>query len=156
LSFWKIKQNIEDVNGGSTLITIAKQEESAEILEIDRKVFGNYSRKKYLQEAIMENKCLVAKDNSSIVGFLIYDTHFFECSFISLLIVHPSERQKGYAKSLMKYFETISPTQKIFSSTNKSNEKMHRLFSSIGYVKSGIVENLDEDDPEIIYYKKLY
>jgi hypothetical protein len=57
---------------------------------------------------------------------------------------------------LIKYFEKISPTQKIFSSTNKSNEKMHRLFSSIGYIKSGSVENLDEDDPEIIYYKKLY
>jgi ribosomal protein S18 acetylase RimI-like enzyme len=138
------------------LITIALQEEFAEILEIDREVIGNYSRKKYLEEAIMENKCLVAIDNSSIVGFLIYHTHFFESSFISLLIVHPSERQKGYAKSLMKYFEKISPTQKIFSSTNKSNEKMHRLFSSIGYIKSGSVENLDEDDPEIIYYKKLY
>jgi hypothetical protein len=56
----------------------------------------------------------------------------------------------------MKYFEKISPTQKIFSSTNKSNEKMHGLFSSIEYVKSGFVENLDEDDPEIIYYKKIY
>lgn len=33
---------------------------------------------------------------------------------------------------------------------------MHSLFSSIGYIKSGFVENLDEDDTEIIYYKKLY
>ncbi|CRK80842.1 GNAT family N-acetyltransferase [Neobacillus massiliamazoniensis] len=99
------------------MITIALQEESAEILEIDREVIGNYSRKKYLQEAIMENKCLVAKDNSSIVGFLIYDTHFFECSFISLLIVHPSERQKGYAKLLMKYFETFPLPRKFFLQT---------------------------------------
>ncbi len=136
-------------------ITLAEPIDLIEIVEIDQEVIGSDNRKNDLQEAIEDKRCLVAKRDSSIVGFLIYHTKFFDCSFISLVIVHPLERKKGFAKSMMKYFEKISPTQKVFSSTNQSNEHMQKLFVSSGYVKSGYVENLDEGDPEIIYFKKL-
>ncbi|CAH0347068.1 GNAT family N-acetyltransferase [Bacillus sp. CECT 9360] len=136
-------------------ISIAEAHESVGILEIDKEVFRNDSRRKYLEQAIGEKKCLVAKRDTSITGFLIYHTDFFDFSFISLVMVHPLERGKGYAKSMMTYFEKISPTKKIFSSTNESNGKMQKLFSSIGYIRSGYIENLDEGDPEIIYFKKL-
>ena len=136
-------------------ITLAEPIELIDILEIDQEVIGSNSRKSDLQEAIDDSKCLVAKRDSSIVGFLIFHTDFFDCSFIKLVIVHPLERNKGYAKAMIKYFETISPTQKVFSSTNQSNEQMQNLFETIGYFKSGYVENLDEGDPEIIYFKKL-
>ncbi|AST00137.1 N-acetyltransferase [Geobacillus thermocatenulatus] len=136
-------------------ITIAKLNELDEIVRIDAEVIGDESRRTYIKKAIEEGGCLVAKVNRSIVGFLVYNTHFFECSFISLVVVKPSERRKGYAKSLIKYFENISPTEKIFSSTNQSNERMHRVFLSLGYSKSGFIDNLDEGDPEIIYFKQL-
>jgi len=136
-------------------ITFAKPNEFAEVLGIDKEVIGNDSRKQYLKETIERNKCVVIKINSSIVGFLIYNTDFFDCSFISLVIVHPLERNKGYAKSMMEYFEKISSTKKVFSSTNQSNEKMRKLFLSIGYVESGFINNLDEGDPEIIYFKQI-
>ena len=70
-------------------ITLAKPKEFAEVLEIDKEVIGNDSRKQYLKETIEKNRCLVAKINSSIVGFLIHNTDFFDCSFISLVIVYP-------------------------------------------------------------------
>jgi len=56
---------------------------------------------------------------------------------------------------MIEYFEKISPTKKVFSSTNQSNEKMKKLFLSIGYVESGYIKNLDEGDPEIIYFKQI-
>lgn len=31
---------------------------------------------------------------------------------------------------------------------------MHFLFQSLGYFRGSTVENLDEDDPEIIYFKR--
>ncbi|ETI70799.1 GNAT family N-acetyltransferase [Neobacillus vireti] len=136
-------------------IGTAELKDLAGILEIDKIVIGNDSRKGYLREAINGKKCLAAKTEFSVVGYLIFNTHFFDCSFISLVIVHPSKRKKGYAKLMIEHFETISPTPKIFSSTNQSNEIMQSLFDSIGYVKSGFVENLDEGDPEIIYFKKV-
>jgi ribosomal protein S18 acetylase RimI-like enzyme len=143
------------LEGKQLLVTLAESNELDEILNIDKEVIGNDYRKEFIIKSVEEKKCLVARlPESSIVGFLIYNTNFFACSFISLVIVHPLERNKGYGKFLLKYFEEISPTDKIFTSTNESNEEMQKLLSSIGYVKSGWIENLDEDDPEIIYFKE--
>ncbi|QFF99302.1 GNAT family N-acetyltransferase [Psychrobacillus glaciei] len=124
-----------------------------EILNIDREVIGSDSRRKYIKKAIEEERCIAIKNEFSFVGFLIFDTHFFDCSFISLIIVKPTERRKGYASALMEYFISISPTKKIFSSTNQSNKRMQEVFKENGFIQSGFVENLDEGDPEIIYFK---
>jgi RimJ/RimL family protein N-acetyltransferase len=42
----------------------------------------------------------------------------------------------------------------LFTSTNQSNIAMQRLCESCGFERSGIVENLDEGDPELIYFKR--
>ncbi|WP_276915660.1 GNAT family N-acetyltransferase [Aneurinibacillus aneurinilyticus] len=134
-------------------VVIAQLNNIEEIVKIDSEVMGNDSRRKYIKEAIEEGRCLVAKKDNFIVGFLIFNTHFFDCSFISLIIVSPIERRKGCATFLIKYFENISPTKKIFSSTNQSNINMQKVFETNGFIRSGFVENLDEGDPEIIYFK---
>lgn len=136
-------------------INYPKNNDLDEIMRIDSEVVGDDNRWAYIKRAIEDDRCLVFKSEQRIVGFLIFDTHFFEHAFISLVIVSPSERKKGVAKALIYVFENISPTEKIFSSTNLSNEVMHNLFHSLGYIKSGTVENLDEGDPEIIYFKHL-
>lgn len=124
-----------------------------DLVNIDKEVIGNASRREYIRKAIEEERSILVKKGNSIVGFLIYETHFFECSFLSLIIVKPTERRKGYATSLIDYFITISPTKKIFSSTNQSNDRMQEVFKANGFIQSGLVENLDEGDPEIIYFK---
>ena len=124
-----------------------------EIVNVDSEVIGSDSRRKYIKKAIEEERCIAIKNEFSFVGFLIFDTHFFDCSFISLIIVNPTERRKGYATSLMEYFISISPTKKIFSSTNQSNKRMQEVFKANGFIQSGFVENLDDGDPEIIYFK---
>ncbi|MEI5908001.1 GNAT family N-acetyltransferase [Bacillus spongiae] len=123
------------------------------VVYIDSEVIGNTSRRRIVKNAIDEKRCLIVKEMNDIVGFLIYDTHFFECSFISLIIVSPSKRRKGYASQLIDYMMSHSPTTKVFSSTNRSNERMKLVFEKKGFSQSGIIENLDEGDPEIIYYK---
>lgn len=134
-----IKANVEDLD---------------KLVDIDVEVIGNTSRRNYIKNSIEYERCLIAKDQDNIVGFLIYDINFFDCAFISLIIVLPSNRRKGYASLLMNYMVSTSPTNKVFSSTNCSNMSMQRVFETNGFVKSGIVENLDEGDPEIIYFKK--
>jgi ribosomal protein S18 acetylase RimI-like enzyme len=123
------------------------------IVQVDRQVIGNTSRKDFIEKAIKQGCCILVKENEDVAGFLIYDTHFFGCTFISLVIVSPAKRRKGYASQLMNYLVRIAPTDKIFSSTNRSNVSMQKVFEANGFVESGIVENLDEGDPEIIYFK---
>ena len=75
-----------------------------EIVNIDREAIGSDSRRNYIKKAIEEERCVAIKNEFSFVGFLIFESHFFDCSFISLIIVKPTERRKGYATSLMEYF----------------------------------------------------
>lgn len=133
-------------------ISKAVQKDLEAIVNIDKEIIGDDSRKKYIQKAIDEGQCMVAKSDNNIVGFLVFDTHFFGCSFISLIIVKKTEWRKGYATLLIQNFINEAPTKKIFSSTNLSNERMKAVFRTIGFIESGIVENLDEGDPEIIYF----
>ncbi|WP_261129801.1 GNAT family N-acetyltransferase [Bacillus sp. Marseille-Q3570] len=137
------------------MIKAAEIEDLEGVLEIDREVIGHSERSASLEKAIREGGCFIAKSDRGIAGFLIYDTSFFECSFISLVIVHPSERRKGVASRLIENFEQTTSTEKVFSSTNESNLPMAEVFSTLGYRKSGYIDNLDEGDPEIIYFKKL-
>jgi ribosomal protein S18 acetylase RimI-like enzyme len=123
------------------------------IVQVDRQVIGNTSRKDFIENAIKQGRCILVNENEDVAGFLIYDTQFFECTFISLIIVSPAKRRKGYASQMMNYLVRTAPTDKIFSSTNRSNESMQKVFEANGFVESGIVENLDEGDPEIIYFK---
>ena len=134
-------------------ITKVKLESFDKIIAVDIEVIGNDSRRKYIKKAVEEERCLVALHRGKIVGFLIFDTNFFDNSFISLIIVSPNERRKGCATALIEFFVDASPTLKIFSSTNQSNVEMQKVFNSNGFVRSEIVENLDEGDSEIIYYK---
>ncbi len=84
----------------------------------------------------------------------LFTNDFFGYSFISLVIVKPSERRKGVASALMKAYMQMAKTSKVFSSTNQSNKRMQQLFHNLGFVKSGVIDNLDEGDPEIIYMKQ--
>ncbi|MFJ7666468.1 GNAT family N-acetyltransferase [Lysinibacillus sp. NPDC097195] len=135
-----------------SIIEVATLEHVEELCKIDQEVIGDNSRKDTIMKAIKANQCLIQRRHSTIAGFLIFTTDFFECSFISFIIVKSSERRKGVATTLLANFIAIAPTSKIFSSTNSSNKQMQRVFDNAGFKKSGYIENLDDGDPEIIYF----
>ena len=55
---------------------------------------------------------------------------------------------------MLRYFVSVSQTPKLFSSTNRSNRPMQALFAKVCFEPSGIIHNLDPDDPELVYYKR--
>jgi ribosomal protein S18 acetylase RimI-like enzyme len=139
---------------GLLKIELAGKSDLGELLAIDRAVIGNDHRSAMIEKYIQERSCLVCKIEGMCAGFLLSDKQFFDHWFVSLVIVHPDCRQRGVARRLFTAFEELSDEEKIFSSTNQSNSIMHRLFLSLGYEKSGVIENLDEGDREVIYVKK--
>ncbi|WP_340034426.1 GNAT family N-acetyltransferase [Paenibacillus sp. FSL E2-0202] len=125
------------------------------LTKIDSKIIGNESRKSKIEKYIKHEQCYVASHNGTFVGFACCDTTFFECCFIQLVIVDPEFRRLGIAKTLLSYIEEQCPTPKLFTSTNESNTIMQQLCLSQGFVKSGVIENLDEGDPEWVYFKQI-
>lgn len=134
-------------------VTKAQIEDLDKLVNIDREVIGDDRRRDSIKEAIEAETCIAVTEEDQIVGFLLYDTSFFGCSFISLIIVLSNKRRKGYASLMIEYMVSHSPTKKVFSSTNQSNVNMQNVFIKNGFIQSGKIENLDEEDPEIIYYK---
>jgi len=125
------------------------------ICTLDSMVLGNPSRRDFLVNAVKANQCLVAIVRDTVVGFSILERSFYGQSFISLLIVQPNYRKRGVATAFIRHIESICSTEKLFTSTNKSNVIAQGVFEALGFVRSGYIENLEEGDPEIIYFKRL-
>ncbi|MFC8688199.1 GNAT family N-acetyltransferase [Brevibacillus porteri] len=134
-------------------IRLATPQDIPAVCTIDAKVLGSTSRSPELQEAIKQGHCYLALFDMKIVGFAIINQSFFKNSFIHLLIIHPHYQNRGVGKEMMRYLETISTTEKLFTSTNLSNEKMQRLCLKLGYAHCGTLTHLDPDDPEMFFCK---
>jgi GNAT superfamily N-acetyltransferase len=98
---------------------------------------------------------LVALVDGEVAGYAEMAPTFFNREFISLLNVHPSHRRRGVATALIKAVEARCRGEKLFTSTNLSNQPMQALLGKIGYRRCGMVEDLDEADPELIFVKRL-
>ena len=135
-------------------IAVARENDADQVCDLDRQVLGSASRRSWLREKIAARTCLAAWAGR-LVGFAVSERSFFEQPFLELLIVAPAARRQGVASSLVRRVEAAWAPGKLFCSTNTSNAPMRHLLESLGYVRSGVVENLDEGDPELIYFKHL-
>ncbi len=68
-------------------------------------------------------------------------------------MVAPEFRRQGLGEAIIRHFRSTLTQPKLFSSTNMSNKPMQELFAKLGFRWSGYIENLDEGDPEIIFYR---
>jgi len=136
-------------------IRLAGARDGAAICAIDPRVIDTPGRRPFIERAIAAGECYVAASSDEIVGYAVFDRSFFEQPFVSLLIVAEPQRRRGIGVVLMRHLESISPGDKLFTSTNASNTPMQRLCEQLGFVRSGYIEHLDEGDPEIIYFKRV-
>ena len=125
------------------------------IQALDRLTLGSDKRKTFLKEAVREGECLVACAGTDIAGFIITGRSFYGQWFIELLIVHPDYRRQGIATGLLQRIESACTGEKLFTSTNRSNTVAQAVYEKNGFVKSGFIHNLDEGDPEIVYFKRV-
>lgn len=103
-----------------------------------------------------ENRALslVALADNRVVGYAEVAPTFFQRAFVSLVSVHPQHRRQGVATVLMKAVEARCRNGKLFTSTNLSNLPMQALLGKMEYRLCGVVEELDEGDPELIFVKR--
>ena len=111
-------------------------------------------REPFLRRALAAGEGHLAVDGD-VLGYAVLEYNFFEQGFISLLYVRADCRRRGVGWALLQHLETLCTTRKIFTSTNLSNQPMQRLLARLGYRLSGILHDLDEGDPELVYVKYL-
>ncbi|MEV6261376.1 GNAT family N-acetyltransferase [Streptomyces sp. NPDC051784] len=94
---------------------------------------------------------LVAEDVSGPLGYCVVEYTFFEQGFVPMVMVAPGARGRGVGRLLLDAAATACTTPKLFTSTNLSNQPMHRLLLRAGWSPAGLVHGLDEGDPEVFY-----
>jgi len=133
----------------------ATRDDYEQICDCDHIATTSMERRGEIAHAIAGQVCYVAWKDHRVVGYSICDHSFFGHAFIAMLMVDPHRRHEGIGMALMLSMEAHCARDKLFTSTNQSNVVMQRLCEKLGFVRSGWIENLDEGDPEIIYFKRL-
>ena len=106
-----------------------------------------------MRKRLGSRESLVAEMDNQVAGMAIWDREFFGRAFIWMLGVHPNYHRRGIASALIKKIMNFCEREPLYTSTNRSNDAMQSLCKGLGFVESGILENLDPGDPEIFFYK---
>ena len=136
-------------------IRVAAASDVDAILAFDPIVETDAQRRHFIHKSAEQGECYVYDVDGEIVGYMMLNYHFFGCGFVALLVVHPDYRRKGIGSDLMQYIESVCDSPKLFTSTNQSNKPMQALLAKLDYQRSGTIENLDEGDPELVYFKRI-
>lgn len=127
----------------ATMVDIAK------IYQIDS--LGTKKRREEIELWVEQKTCFVLEGNDKILAYGVINQQFFAHGFIELLMVNHQYRRQGLGLSLINLLKKQSKTQKVFTSTNQSNIATQQLLLKAGFIPSGNIENLDDNDPELIY-----
>jgi len=133
----------------------AKKEDINTIIAFDHVVQYESKRRAFIKKSVLDKNCYVAVEKGVPIGYAVLEYTFFGFGFVSMLYLSDKYRRKGIGKRLIEHLENKCKTDKIFTSTNKSNKPMQKLMKKMNYQRSGIIHNLDPGDPELFYYKKI-
>lgn len=112
-------------------------------------------RREFIRRVVISGECFVAVANEKVIGYGVLNYAFYRNGWIEMIYVHSDHRRSGAGAALLRHLESLCKTPKLFASTNLSNLPMQSLLAKLDYRLSGVIHNLDEDDPEIVYFKRL-
>lgn len=112
-------------------------------------------RREFIRRVVTSGECFVAVVDEKVIGYAVLNYTFYHNGSVEMLYIHSDYRRSGAGAALLQHIESLCQTPKLFASTNLSNLPMQALLAKLNYVLSGVIHNLDEDDPEIVYFKRL-
>lgn len=113
-----------------------------------------HERSELLTSRVHSREVIVFEEHDRLLGFAVVKARaFFGRDFVELLTVVVDNRRRGVGTVLLEEAVRESSTDRIFTSTNRSNDEMIGLLNKTGWQFSGQLEGVDEGDPELVYYK---
>jgi GNAT superfamily N-acetyltransferase len=110
----------------------------------------------FVRSHVERHHLLVAKEDEGVVGFIAYRTDWFQCTLVSMVCVQKDLRRRGIARALYRAVEAISPSPRLFSSTEETNAVSIRMHTALGFTPSGHIDNLPQGYRELLFYKRLH
>jgi GNAT superfamily N-acetyltransferase len=109
----------------------------------------------FVRSHLDRHHVLVAELDGQVVGMLAYRTDWFQCTFVTLVSVREDYRKRGVARALYRAVEGMSPSPRLFSSTEETNAVSIQMHTALGFQSSGHIDNLPQGYRELLFYKRL-
>jgi ribosomal protein S18 acetylase RimI-like enzyme len=132
-----------------------RQADARPSAELAALVIGSDRAGPFIKAHLERHHLIVAEADGQIVGVCAYRTDWFQCTFVSLIVVHEKYRRRGIARELMRSVDAVSPTPRVFSSVEETNGPAIRLHSALGFVPSGHIDNLPQGTRELLFYRRV-
>ena len=136
-------------------IRSAESADREALMEMTAGVIGAERAGPFVRSHLERHHVLVAGEDRRVIGFLAFRTDWFQCTFVSLVSVQKDFRRRGVARALYRMVENLSPSPRIFSSTEETNAVSIRMHTGLGFTPSGHIDNLPQGYRELLFYKRL-
>jgi len=123
--------------------------------ELAALVIGEERAGAFIKSHLERHHLIVAESEERVVGLLAYRLDWFQCTFVSLVVVREDFRRRGIAREMFKAVETMSPTPRLFSSTEETNALSIRMHAALGFQPSGHIDNLPQGLRELVFYRRI-
>ena len=125
----------------------------ARLAAADPRLASDEGHRRHIGALLEPGLSWAAERDGAVLGFAVVTRHFFGFPFVDLLVVAEASRRGGIGLALMDHSAQAHDADRIFTSTNESNRPMRRLLAKADWLVSGLIENLDPGDPELVFVK---
>ncbi|ODT79449.1 MAG: hypothetical protein ABS76_19885 [Pelagibacterium sp. SCN 64-44] len=132
------------------VIRAAGPDDVAALVALDSFAAPDNDRAASIARWVRGGQCICADFGGNPAGYAVMHSHFFGQPMLELVMVARAHRSIGVGTALIRHVQTLAGPV-LWTSTNQSNHAMQSLLQKLGFRRSGIVEGLDEGDPELIY-----
>ncbi len=133
-------------------VRLATETDTAALIALDSAAEYEPQRAAQIRAWCAQSVCYLAEERGMVMGYGVLHYHFFGCGFIEMLMVGERYRRRGVGLALIAALKSHCRHPKLFTSTNRSNLPMQRLLLNAGFVASGQIDNLDDGDPEQVFF----
>jgi ribosomal protein S18 acetylase RimI-like enzyme len=127
----------------------------AAVMDLAIELLGRERAGPAVRSHVERHHLLVAAVEDRVVGFVAYRTDWFQCTLVTMIAVHKDHRRQGVARALYRAVEAMSPSPRLFSSTEETNAASIRMHTALGFAPSGHIDNLPQGYRELLFYKRL-
>lgn len=136
-------------------IRLPRLADAAPCADLAALVIGEDRAGAFIKSHMERHHIIVAEADAEVVGFLAYRTDWFQCTLVSLVVVREDFRRRGIAREFFKAVEAVSPSPRLFSSTEETNAVSIRMHAALGFAPSGHIDNLPQGPRELIFYRRI-
>lgn len=122
------------------------------LIALDTAAADDPARAAHIRDWVEAGQCHLAEEGGEPVGYAVLTHNFFRNGMVEMLMVGERSRRQGHGEALLHHLTGLCRTDKLWTSTNLSNEPMRTLLTKMGFRLSGFIENLDENDPELVFF----